>query len=29
MNRSINGPGSWNANPFWVWVIEFKKLEQA
>lgn len=27
--EQINGPGSWNANPFWVWVIEFKKLEQA
>lgn len=24
--QSVNGPGSWEANP-WVWVVEFRKLE--
>jgi hypothetical protein len=26
--ESINGPGSWEANP-WVWAVSFKRLEGA
>lgn len=26
--ESINGPGSWESNP-WVWVVEFKQITEA
>lgn len=25
--ESINGPGSWDANP-WVWCVSFKRAER-
>lgn len=26
--ESINGAGSWDANPSWVWVIQFRRIER-